>query len=207
MTHSKNMNTVSLPVMEHFYTLQGEGYHQGRAAYFIRLGGCDVGCVWCDVKESWEADKHALWKIEDLILNVEKTPARLVVITGGEPLMHNLDALTTALQSKGFETNIETSGAHPLSGKWNWICLSPKKFKAPLAEIIPLANELKVVVYNKSDFTWAEQYAAMVSPACKLYLQPEWDKSAAVTPFIIDYIKQRPQWELSLQLHKYINVP
>ncbi|MBL0182395.1 MAG: radical SAM protein [Chitinophagaceae bacterium] len=193
--------------MEHFYTLQGEGYHQGKAAYFIRLGGCDVGCVWCDVKDSWDAEKHPVLKIEDLIFNIEQTPARLVVITGGEPLMHNLDALTAALQSKGFETNIETSGAHSLSGSWNWICLSPKKFKAPLPQILPLANELKVVVFNKSDLEWAEQYAALVSPNCKLYLQPEWDKATVVTPMIIEYIKQHPQWELSLQIHKYINVP
>lgn len=196
-----------LPVMEHFYTIQGEGFHQGRAAYFIRLGGCDVGCVWCDVKESWDADKHPKFNIEDLILKIEETPAKLVVITGGEPLMHNLDELTAALQSKGFEANIETSGAHPVSGSWNWICLSPKKFKAPLPEILPLANELKVVVFNRSDFEWAEQYAALVSPACKLFLQPEWDKASVVTPLIIDYIKQHPQWELSLQIHKYIHVP
>ncbi|HAO46569.1 MAG TPA: 7-carboxy-7-deazaguanine synthase QueE [Chitinophagaceae bacterium] len=193
--------------MEHFYTLQGEGYHQGKAAYFIRLGGCDVGCVWCDVKDSWDAAKHPLMTIEELLSAVSATAAKLVVITGGEPLMHNLDALTTALQAKGFETNIETSGAHPLSGSWNWICLSPKKFKAPLPEILPHANELKVVVFNKSDFEWAEKYAALVSPSCKLYLQPEWDKAADVTPLIIAYIKQHPQWELSLQLHKYINVP
>ncbi len=197
----------TLPVMEHFYTLQGEGYHQGRAAYFIRLGGCDVGCVWCDVKDSWDASKHPQFNIEDLLLNIEKTPAKLVVITGGEPLMHNLDELTTALQSKGFETNIETSGAHPLSGSWDWICFSPKKFKEPLPAILPLAHELKVVVFNKSDFAWAEKYAALVSPACKLYLQPEWDKAPVITPLIIDYIKQNPQWELSLQIHKYINVP
>ena len=193
--------------MEHFYTLQGEGYHQGRAAYFIRLGGCDVGCVWCDVKDSWDALKHPLIAIEELVSQVKQTPAKLVVITGGEPLMHNLDALTEALQDAGFETNIETSGAHPLSGSWNWICLSPKKFKAPLPGIIPSANELKVVVFNKSDFEWAEQYAALVSPGCRLYLQPEWDKAAIVTPMIIDYIKAHPEWELSLQLHKYINVP
>lgn len=193
--------------MEHFYTLQGEGFHQGRAAYFIRLGGCDVGCVWCDVKESWDAEKHPLWHIEDLLLNIEKTPAKLVVITGGEPLMHDLTELTTALQAKGYETNIETSGAHPVSGKWNWICLSPKKFKAPLPGIIPLAHELKIIIYNKTDFAWAEQYAQLVSPTCKLYLQPEWDKAAEVTPLIIDYIKLNPKWELSLQLHKYINVP
>jgi 7-carboxy-7-deazaguanine synthase len=195
------------PVMEHFYTLQGEGFHQGRAAYFIRLGGCDVGCVWCDVKDSWDAERHEKLTIGNLQLAIEKTPAKLVVITGGEPLMHNLDALTTALQSKGFETNIETSGAHPLSGNWDWICLSPKKFKAPLPGILPFANELKVVVFNKSDFDWAEEYAQQVNPNCKLYLQPEWDKAAVVTSLIIDYIKANPKWELSLQIHKYINVP
>lgn len=199
--------SLSLPVMEHFYTIQGEGYHQGRAAYFIRLGGCDVGCVWCDVKESWDAAKHPQINVDELILHVEKTPAKLVVITGGEPLMHNLDALTAALQSKGFETNIETSGAHRVSGSWNWICLSPKKFKAPLPGILPLANELKIVIFNKSDFEWAEQYAALVSPQCKLYLQPEWDKASVVTPTIVEYIKQHPQWQLSLQIHKYIHVP
>ena len=207
MIETKNTETLSLPVMEHFYTIQGEGYHQGRAAYFIRLGGCDVGCVWCDVKDSWDAEKHPKFNIEYLLLNIEKTPAKLVVITGGEPLMHNLDELTAALQSKGFETNIETSGAYPLSGNWNWICVSPKKFKAPLPEILPLANELKVVVFNRSDFEWAEKYAALVSPVCKLYLQPEWDKAAEITPLLIEYIKQNPQWELSLQIHKYINVP
>ena len=193
--------------MEHFYTLQGEGFHQGRAAYFIRLGGCDVGCVWCDVKDSWDAEKHPLLKIEDLILNISNTPAELVVITGGEPLMHNLDELTSALQSAGLKTNIETSGAHPLSGNWNWICLSPKKFKAPLPGILPHANELKIIIFNISDFDWAEKYAALVSPACKLYLQPEWDKATEMTPQIIDYIKANPKWELSLQIHKYINVP
>lgn len=207
MSQSKNIQPSPLPVMEHFYTLQGEGFHQGKAAYFIRLGGCDVGCVWCDVKESWDADKHPKLNIEDLILNIGKTPAKLVVVTGGEPLMHNLDALTSALRSAGLQTNIETSGAHPLSGSWDWICFSPKKFKEPLSEILPVANELKVVVFNKSDFDWAEKYAALVSPACKLYLQPEWDKAELVTPMIIDYIKQNPRWELSLQIHKYINVP
>lgn len=202
--------TTSLPVMEHFYTLQGEGFYQGRAAYFVRLGGCDVGCVWCDVKESWDAAAHPAMSIDDItnaVVNNTPSNKALVIITGGEPLMHNLDALTTALQAKGFETNIETSGSHPLSGHWNWICLSPKKFKAPLPELVPFANELKVVIFNKSDFEWAEQYAAMVSPACKLYLQPEWDKAALMTPLIVEYIQQHPQWELSMQLHKYINVP
>lgn len=203
----KEQPSVALPVMEHFYTIQGEGFHQGRAAYFIRLGGCDVGCVWCDVKDSWDASKHPLLTIDELVTTVQKTPGKLVVVTGGEPLMHNLDALTAALQQNGFETNIETSGSSPLSGHWDWICLSPKKFKAPLPEILPVANELKVVIFNKSDFDWAEKYAAQVSPSCKLYLQPEWDKAAAMTPLIIDYIKAHPQWELSLQVHKYINVP
>jgi len=206
MNEVKN-DTVLLPVMEHFYTLQGEGFHQGRAAYFIRLGGCDVGCVWCDVKDSWDADKHPKYTIEQLVQEVKKTPTELVVITGGEPLMHQLDALTAALKAAGLQTNIETSGAHPLSGHWDWICLSPKKFKEPLPGILPHANELKVVIFNKSDFDWAEKYAAQVSPSCKLYLQPEWDKAAQVTPLIIDYIKAHPQWELSLQVHKYINVP
>ena len=198
---------IKLPVMESFYTLQGEGFHQGRAAYFIRLGGCDVGCVWCDVKDSWNAEVHPSISIDKIVSEASAHPARLAVITGGEPLMHNLDELTCQLHQQGFETNIETSGAHPLSGEWDWICLSPKKFKAPLPEIVPLAHELKVVIFNRHDFAWAETYAAQASATCKLYLQPEWDKSASVTPLIIDYIKENPKWELSLQIHKYINVP
>lgn len=193
--------------MEHFYTLQGEGFYQGRAAYFIRLGGCDVGCVWCDVKESWEADKHPLLEVQSLRLEVKKTPAQIVVITGGEPLLHNLDTLTYQLQQAELQTHIETSGSSPLSGSWDWICLSPKKFKEPLAEVIIVANELKIIVFNKSDFAWAEKYAALVSPDCKLYLQPEWSKAMQMTPLIVDYIKAHPQWELSLQIHKYIHVP
>lgn len=199
--------TLTLPVIEAFYTLQGEGFHQGRAAYFIRLGGCDVGCFWCDVKESWDASAHPQLKVRDIVTEAKKYPGRLAVITGGEPLMHHLDELTTLLQAEGFETNIETSGSSPLSGEWDWICLSPKKFKAPLPEIIPRAHELKVVVYNKSDFEWAETYAAQVGPSCKLYLQPEWTKAAEITPLLIDYIKTNPRWELSLQIHKFINVP
>ncbi len=203
MTEIKDIITkVALPVMEQFYTLQGEGFHQGRAAYFIRLGGCDVGCVWCDVKESWDAEKFEKSTIESLIAKVKETPTEIVVITGGEPLMHNLDALTDELKNAGLKTHIETSGAYPLSGHWDWICLSPKKFKAPLDEVLPYANELKVVVFNKSDFAWAEKYAALVSGDCKLYLQPEWDKAAQMTPAIIDYIKANPGWELSLQIHK-----
>jgi organic radical activating enzyme len=198
---------MELPVMEHFYTLQGEGYHQGKAAYFIRLGGCDVGCVWCDVKDSWDADKHPKYNVEDLLTAVKKTPAGIVVITGGEPFMHNLDELTALFQDAGLKMHIETSGAHPISGLWDWICLSPKKFKASLEPVLHLAHELKVVIFNKSDFEWAEKYAAVVTPTCKLYLQPEWDNAMKTTPMIIEYIKANPQWELSLQIHKYINVP
>lgn len=193
--------------MEAFYTIQGEGFHQGKAAYFIRLGGCDVGCFWCDVKESWNAEAHPQKTIEEIVIEVKKYPARIAVITGGEPLMHNLTELTERLKAAGFQTNIETSGAYPLSGTWDWICVSPKKFKAPLPEILPFASELKVVIYNKSDFKWAEQHAESVSSKCKLYLQPEWSKSNEVTPLIVDYIKANPKWELSLQIHKYINVP
>jgi len=203
------MNNIemALPVMESFYTLQGEGFHQGRAAFFIRLGGCDVGCVWCDVKESWDAGKHPRLTVGELVAAAAAFPGRLAVITGGEPLMHDCSALTSALRAAGFATHIETSGAWPVSGDWDWICLSPKKFKAPLPEIVPLANELKVVIYNKTDLAWAEEWAAQTSPGCRLFLQPEWSKSAAVTPMIIEYIKAHPQWEFSLQLHKYIHVP
>lgn len=201
------LQTNTLPVMEAFYTIQGEGFHQGKAAYFIRLGGCDVGCVWCDVKESWDAAAHPKQSITDIVAEAARFPGRMAVVTGGEPLMHDCTALTDQLHKAGFTTNIETSGAWPLSGEWDWICLSPKKFKAPLPEILPKAGELKVVIYNKTDFEWAEQWAARVSPGCKLFLQPEWSKSAAITPLIIEYIKNHPQWEFSLQLHKYINVP
>ena len=201
------IRSTQLPVMEGFYTIQGEGFYQGRAAYFIRLGGCDVGCVWCDVKESWDADKHPLVQIEKLVMEVKDTPAEMVVITGGEPLMHDLTLLTKKLQEAGLETNIETSGSSPLSGSWNWICLSPKKFKAPLPSVAPHANELKIIVFNRTDFKLAEEFAAQVSPNCKLYLQPEWSKAQEITPLIVNYIKSNPKWELSLQLHKYINVP
>ena len=193
--------------MEMFYSLQGEGYHQGRAAYFIRLAGCDVGCVWCDVKESWDASKHPVLSIEEIVSSALAHPGRLAIITGGEPLLYNLDALTTALKKAGFEINMETSGSSPMSGKWDWVCLSPKKFKAPLTESIAAASELKVVIFNKHDFEWAETYAQQVPASCKLYLQPEWDKANEMMPSIIDYVKTHPRWELSAQLHKYIQVP
>lgn len=196
-----------LPVMEHFYTIQGEGFHQGRAAYFVRLGGCDVGCTWCDVKESWEADKHPLYTIEQIAETVASSGTEICVITGGEPLMHSLDALTHALHQKNIRTHIETSGAHPLSGQWDWICLSPKRFKLPLPECLKSAHELKVVVAHRNDLRFAEEHAAKVSEKCLLYLQPEWSKEKEVLPLIIEHVKQHPQWRISLQVHKYINVP
>ena len=193
--------------METFDTLQGEGKHTGKAAYFIRLAGCDVGCVWCDVKESWDKDLHPEKEVKDIVDGALQYPGRLAVITGGEPTLYNLEELTHSLHAEGFQTNIETSGSSPLTGEWDWICLSPKKFKAPLPGILPLANELKIIIFNKSDFDWAEKYAALVSPECKLYLQAEWDKTNVVTPLIVDYIKAHPQWQLSTQVHKYIDVP
>lgn len=203
----EDINADALPLMEAFYTLQGEGAHQGKAAYFIRLGGCDVGCVWCDVKESWDAAKHPIVTVKKMVEDALQFPSKLAVVTGGEPTMHSLQSLTKVLHENNFATHLETSGSSPLTGDWDWICLSPKKFKAPLPEILPLANELKMIIFNKSDLAWAEKYAALVSPNCKLYLQPEWDKAEKVTPMIIDYIKANPKWQLCLQIHKYINVP
>ena len=188
-------------------TPPGTGVITGQAAYFIRLGGCDVGCVWCDVKDSWDGGKHPLWSVDDLIKRVKQTPAKIVVITGGEPLMHDLTGLTSALHEAGLRTHIETSGSSPVSGSLDWITLSPKKFKAPLPEVLPRAHELKIVVFNKSDFAWAEKWATEVSAECKLFLQPEWSKAEQMTPLIVEYIKAHPQWQLSLQTHKYINVP
>lgn len=193
--------------MEAFYTIQGEGAHQGRAAYFIRLGGCDVGCHWCDVKESWDADAHPQRSVREIVAEAARHPARLAVITGGEPLMHNLMELCDALHRHGFTINIETSGAHPLSGTLDWICLSPKKFKAPLPDIYSQAHELKVIVFNRSDFAWAEQFAERMSPDCQLFLQPEWSVSEKILPQIIDYVKGHPQWRISLQMHKFMQIP
>ncbi|MGB0839558.1 MAG: 7-carboxy-7-deazaguanine synthase QueE [Chitinophagales bacterium] len=196
-----------LPVMEQFYTLQGEGYHQGKAAYFIRLAGCNVGCHWCDVKESWDADAHPRQALSEIIAAASKFPSRIAVITGGEPLIYQLDELCHQLHTAGFDTHIETSGAYSLSGQWDWICLSPKKFKAPLPDVIAAAHELKVVVFNKHDFEWAEQYAALVNVNCKLYLQPEWSKAQQMMPLITEYVKRYPKWRISLQTHKYLDIP
>jgi 7-carboxy-7-deazaguanine synthase len=193
--------------MEHFYTLQGEGLHTGKAAYFIRLGGCDVGCVWCDVKESWDAEAHPKLTVKQIVDFASAHPGRIAVITGGEPAMHDLTPLTTALHAAGIATHIETSGSSAIVGDLDWVTLSPKKFKAPLQQALDKASELKVVVFNKSDFKWAEEHAAKVPENCLLYLQPEWSKRDAMTPLITEYIQQHPQWQLSLQTHKYINIP
>lgn len=193
--------------MEAFYTLQGEGMHAGKAAFFIRLAGCDVGCVWCDVKDSWNADKHPLVSVDDLVVQALQYPSKNVVITGGEPAMYNLDALTQKLKDNGFQTHIETSGAYPLTGTWDWICVSPKKFKAPLKEALQKANELKIIIFNKSDFDWAEQHAKTVTENCALLLQPEWDKRDSMSALIVEYVKSNPKWRASLQTHKYLNIP
>jgi 7-carboxy-7-deazaguanine synthase len=204
------MSQNIFPLMESFYTIQGEGFYEGNAAYFIRLAGCDVGCVWCDVKDSWDAKKHPLKTIEQIktkLLEEVGNQKPIVVITGGEPLLHNLDELTKVLISEGFRTHIETSGSSALSGKWNWICLSPKKFKPALDSVISEANELKVVVFHKSDLEWAIQYEAKIYENCIKYLQPEWEKREIVLPFIIEFVKNNPSWKISIQAHKYINVP
>ena len=207
MAHQIPADGTLLPLMEEFYTIQGEGFHSGKAAYFIRLGGCDVGCHWCDVKESWDAELHPLTSADQIIENALKYPGKAVVITGGEPLIYNMDYITKGLQNAGIKTFIETSGAYPLSGSWDWICLSPKKFKGPKKEVAEAAGELKVIVFNKSDFAWAEENSKLVSENCKLYLQPEWSKADVITPLIIDYVKNNPRWEISLQTHKYLNIP
>lgn len=199
--------TTQIPVMEHFYTIQGEGFYAGHAAYFIRLAGCDVGCVWCDVKESWTAAEHQLIWIDDLINELLKYPARLVVITGGEPLMYDLSHLTKKLKENGFQINIETSGAYPISGSLDWICVSPKKFKAPLQSTLEKANELKCIIFHKSDFIFAEQNRKFTSSNCKLLLQTEWSKKDQMLPLIIEYVKQHPEWNISLQTHKYLDIP
>lgn len=199
---------MALPVMEHFYTVQGEGAFTGHAAYFIRLGGCDVGCHWCDVKESWPMDGHKVYEIDELISIIKATAAKIVVITGGEPLMHDLTTLTSALKKERLRTHIETSGAHPLTGSWDWICLSPKKFKLPLKEIYAYVDELKIIVFNKSDFDFAEEQKAFISNSnTKFYLQPEWSRQMEMSPLIVEYVKNNPQWTISLQTHKFLDIP
>lgn len=195
------------PLMEKFYTIQGEGYHTGKPAFFIRLAGCDVGCVWCDVKESWEASTSNLISVDNLLKDVAESKTPNVVITGGEPAAYNLTKLTDALSKKGYKVWLETSGAYPIQGTFDWICVSPKKFKAPLESVLQKANELKVVIFNESDFKWAEENARKASDVAKLFLQPEYSRFDRVIPIMIDYIKRNPQWSISLQTHKYLNIP
>ena len=200
-------NGIILPLMEEFYSIQGEGYYTGNSAYFLRIGGCDVGCHWCDVKESWDTTLHPPTKVSDMILNILNFPTETVVVTGGEPLMWNMSFLTKSLKEKGLRTHLETSGSYKLSGEWDWICLSPKKFQKPLNTINPIADELKIIVQNKSDFKWAEKQRDGVSEKCKLYLQPEWSNKEKMIPLIIDYVMQNPEWQISLQTHKYLQIP
>lgn len=196
-----------LPLMEEFYTLQGEGFHTGQAAYFIRIGGCDVGCHWCDSKESWDASKYPPVPVDLIIENAASFPAKAIVVTGGEPLLYNLDYLCQGLKSKGIRTFLETSGSVPVSGIWDWICLSPKKDAPPMIDIFSLSNELKLIIEDPDDFIWAEENALKVKDDCKIYLQPEWSASGQITPVIVKYIKDNPRWKISLQSHKYMRIP
>ena len=197
---------LMLPLMEAFYTIQGEGYHKGTAAYFIRVGGCDVGCHWCDVKESWNAETHPPTNIRQIAEEASRY-SDTIVVTGGEPLTWDMGPLTAALKELGLKIHIETSGAYPLTGTWDWICLSPKKNKLPQEEVYKRADELKVIVYNRHDLKFAEAQAARVGKDCILYLQPEWSVREKVTPLIVEYVMANPQWRVSLQTHKYLNIP
>ncbi len=198
---------LELPLMEEFYTIQGEGFHSGKPAYFIRVGGCDVGCHWCDVKESWDAALHPATSVDAIVANAIRYPGKAVVVTGGEPSMYNMNYITSQLKSKGIQTFIETSGAYQLTGEWDWVCLSPKKTSAPLPENFTKASELKIIVFNKSDFEWAEKNAHQVNKECKLFLQPEWSRSNEMMPLIVEYVMTNPKWNVSLQTHKYMNIP
>ncbi len=196
-----------LPLMEAFYTIQGEGAYQGHAAFFIRLAGCDVGCVWCDVKESWNADEHPSKSVDAIVAQATASKAKIAVVTGGEPAMYDLGELTHQLKSSGLRTHLETSGAYSLTGIWDWVCLSPKKFKSPVDSVYPLAHELKIIVYNRSDLEWAALHAEKVLPGCSLFLQPEWSHEKEMLPLIIDFVKQNQRWRISLQVHKYMDIP
>lgn len=201
------LDMKNFPVMEMFYSLQGEGYHQGSAAFFIRLAGCDVGCVWCDVKESWDKNEHPVFSVEHIVQQAGAAPCKKVIITGGEPAMYDLTELTHSLKEEGKLTHLETSGVYPLTGKWDWICFSPKKFKKPERSVYSVAHELKIIVFHPSDLAWAEEHARLVNKDCYLYLQPEWSRVEEISPLIVDYAKANPQWRISLQQHKYIHIP
>lgn len=196
-----------LPLVEEFFSLQGEGFHTGKAAYFIRIGGCDIGCSWCDSRFSWNSDLHPLVETESIIDHVVDSGADSVVVTGGEPLMWDLTFLTAGLKSRDINTFIETSGAYPLSGKWDWVCLSPKRNMPPLDSLCKVADELKVIIQNRDDFEWAEKYQYLVGKNCKLFLQPEWSRFESIIPEIVGYIKKNPVWRMSLQVHKYMHIP
>jgi organic radical activating enzyme len=196
-----------LPLVEEFFSVQGEGFHSGRAAYFIRLGGCDVGCSWCDSRFSWDPEIHPLVKTDEIIINVLNSGTDSVVVTGGEPLMWNLDNLCSGLINKGIHTFIETSGAYPLSGKWDWICLSPKRNMPPSDEICKVANELKVIIEEEDDLEWAEKYRKLINEKCILFLQPEWSRFEKIIPRMVDYVQKNPEWRISLQIHKYMHIP
>ena len=206
-TQGTSSSNQRLPVMEHFYTMQGEGCYAGASAYFVRLGGCDVGCFWCDVKESWDADAHQKFSVEEIVNWVTEAEAKLVVVTGGEPAMHDLSALTLALQNQNIRTHIETSGTHLLTGSWDWVTFSPKKFKKPLESFYKSANELKVIVLNRHDLDWAQEHAENLRTDCMLYLQPEWDKRDEVEPLILNFIRSHPEWRMSVQQHKFLGIP
>ena len=197
---------LMLPLMEEFYTIQGEGYYKGTAAYFVRIGGCDVGCHWCDVKESWNAQLHPPTETKKIVANAKKY-SDTIVVTGGEPLTWDMTELTKQLKAEGMTIHIETSGAYDLSGEWDWICLSPKKMKLPTQSVYDKANELKCIIYNKDDFRFAEEQAEKVGKDCILYLQPEWSKRDTMIPLIVDYVMANPKWKVSLQTHKYLNIP
>lgn len=200
-------NGNKLPLIEEFYSLQGEGYNTGKAAYFIRIGGCDICCSWCDSKISWNANEYEAVPVETIVAKAEECTARAVVVTGGEPLQYNLTVICNLLKKKGFETFIETAGTNTLTGTWDWICLSPKKHNPPTIELFEKAHELKVVIYNKEDLIWAEECSHKVSDNCKLFLQPEWSKYNSNIEFIVEYIKKNPKWRISLQAHKFMHIP
>ncbi len=198
---------IKLPIVEEFYSIQGEGYHFGKAAYFLRIGGCDVGCSWCDSKFAWDPAIHPLTGIEDIIKKIAACPAGAVVVTGGEPLIFDLTLLCKGLKSNNIQTFLETSGTHPLTGSWDWICLSPKRHHVPLPGIYEVADELKVIISTVDDFKWALESSERASPKCKLYLQPEWSMYTKILPEIVEFVKSNPKWEISLQAHKFMRIP
>lgn len=204
---TKPIETDRLPVMEIFYSIQGEGFHSGKPSIFLRLGGCDVGCHWCDVKESWNAHDHPSMSIDEIVLRLSDFGSKTVIVTGGEPAMYELTALTEQLKKFKYQLHIETSGAYELTGQWDWITFSPKKFKKPVRSIFSIADELKPIIFNQSDFAFAESFTEYLKEDCQLFLQPEWSRSDQMTPFILDYVKSNPKWSISLQTHKYLNIP